>query len=75
MGRNPVVPKNRSKPQISLLFLSIQTMDDNLAKASTAVAAIPFAMASVPVEVRIAASWTYEDLFESCIFEGVACDK
>ncbi len=67
---------NHSKPQISLLILlSIQTMDDNLAKASTAVAAMPFAMASVPADVRIAASWTYEDLFESCIFEGVACDK
>ncbi len=50
-------------------------MFDYVAEASTAEAAIPFAMATVPEKVRVAASWTYEDLFESCSFEGVACNK
>ncbi len=50
-------------------------MDDNIAKVNTVVAAIPFAMVPAPKEVRVAASWTYEELFESCKFEGVACDK
>ncbi len=50
-------------------------MDDYVAQATTAVAAIPFAMASVPEDVRVVASWTYEDLFEWCSFEGLPCDK
>ncbi len=50
-------------------------MDDIMAKASTVEAAIAFAMASVPEEVRMAASWTYEEVFQSCSLEGVACNK
>ncbi len=60
--------------QVSIFSVSIQLMDDNMAQTSTALAAIPFAMASVPEELRVAASWTYEELFESCNFEGLACD-
>ncbi len=50
-------------------------MDDYMGIASTVSAVIPFAMASIPEEVRMAASWKYEELFQSCSFGGVACDK